>query len=207
MKWSEIDWSLLRGCMVLVVVAVLVAGSALVASYQFRDQQVSKLRTARAAFLAARNQYQALDDEEDIIATYLPRYSTLEDRGIIGREQRLDWIDVLRESARAVQVPRLEYTIEAQRAFETGLDLQVGDYTVYATNMRLDLGLLHEGDLLRLLARMRENVSGLFGVSGCVMVRPRAELEMGPDATNVEARCVLNFFTLRKPETLAGAPS
>ena len=171
MKFSEIDWSVLRGSVILIVVALLIAGTALIFSFQFKSDKEATLARERAAMLAARGQYQTLDEEEDIIATYLPKYGALEVQGIIGREQRLDWIDVLRESARAVQVPRLQYTIDAQRTFDTGVDLQVGDYQVFASSMQLNLGLLHEGDLIRLLGRMRKDVRGLFGVSGCQMSR------------------------------------
>ena len=122
----------------------------------------------------------------------------LENQGIIGREQRLDWIDVLRESARDVTLPRLEYTIEAQRQFDTGMTLNVGDYDVYASSMRLTLGLLHEGDLLELLDLLDSNVSGLYGVNACRMSRSEQGVRMQADASNVNARCVLNFFTIRQ---------
>ena len=157
--------------------------------------------------MSARNQYHTLDDEEDIIATYLPLYSALEDQGIIGREQRLDWIEVLRESARAAQVQRLAYVIDAQQVFDTGVNLQVGNYRVYSSSMRLNLGLLHEGDLPRFLSRLRDSVSGLFAVTDCSMARAGAGLAMSADAANVNVRCVLDFITIRGPEQSPGARS
>ena len=200
MKFSEIDWRILRGSVVLLVIVLAIVGTALAMSFQFKSRKEATLARERSTMLASRSRYQALDEEEDIIATYLPRYSDLEDQGIIGREKRLDWIDVLRESAREVQVPRLQYTIEAQRSFDTGLDLQVGDYQVFASSIRLQLGLLHEGDLIRLLSKMRDGVNGLFGVSGCSISRPRGPLQMEATASNVNAQCVINFITIRAPE-------
>ena len=207
MKPSEIDWSVLRGATILLVISLLVGGTALIVSYQFWSEQDRALRAERSRLQAARSQYHALDDEEDIIATYLPRYVALENQGIIGREQRLDWIDVLRESARGVGLPRLEYVIEAQRPFETGMQLNVGDYQVYASNMQLDMGLLHEEDLLALLERVRRNVSGLFGVNSCEIERRDPVLESGADAVNLNARCVLNFITIRQRDGAQGIGS
>jgi hypothetical protein len=200
MKFSEIDWRVLRGSVILLVIALAIVGTALAMSFQFKSRQETSLARERTMMIASRSRYQDLDEEEDIIATYLPRDSDLEDKGIIGREQRLDWIDVLRQSAREVRVPRLQYTIEAQRRFDTGLDLQVGDYRVFASSMQLQLGLLHEGDLIRLLSKLRDGVNGLFGVSGCSMSRPRGPLRLEPDAANVDARCVINFITIRGPD-------
>lgn len=207
MRPSEIDWNVLRGAVVLLVVAVLISGTALALGYQFDGEQEAGLQRARSAFMSARNQYHTLDDEEDLIATYLPRYSALEDQGVIGREQRLDWIDVLRESARAAQVQRLAYVIDAQRVFDTGVKLEIGDYRVYSSSMRLNLGLLHEGDLLRFLSRLRDGVSGLLAVSDCSLTRAGAEVSTSVDATNVDARCVLDFITIRGPEQAPGAAS
>ena len=86
------------------------------------------------------------------------------------------------------------------------LDLQVGDYQVFATSMQLQLGLLHEEDLIRLLSKMRDGVNGLFGVSGCRLTRGRGPIRAEVDAANVEARCVINFITIRAPDA-ARAPS
>ena len=207
MKLSEVDWSVLRGSLILLVVSALIVGAALSVSYRFWNKQDTVLTRANSALNSARGQYRALDDEEDIIATYLPRYASLEEEGIIGREHRLDWIDVLRETARTVNVPRLEYAIDAQHAFDVGWDLGVGDYAVYASSMRLSLGLLHEGDLLRFLADLSKNISGLFGVSGCEMQRAGETLANQPRVSNVNVICVLKFITIRGPEPRAGARS
>jgi len=207
MKLSEVDWSVLRGSLILLVVSALIIGAALSVSYRFWNKQDIVLKRANSALYSARGQYRALDDEEDIIATYLPRYASLEEEGIIGREHRLDWIDVLRETARTVNVPRLEYAIDAQHAFDVGWDLGVGDYAVYASSMRLHLGLLHEGDLLRFLADLSKNISGLFGVSGCDMRRAGEAIKNQPRASNVNVTCVLKFITIRGPELRAGARS
>jgi hypothetical protein len=201
------DWSVLRGAALFLTVSLVVVASGLTISYQFWDKQDTVLKRERARLVAARSQYHALDEEEDIIAAYLPRYATLESLGIIGQEQRLDWIEALRQTAREVDLPRLQYTIDAQRPFESGMSLDVGEYRVYASSMRLDFGLLHEGDLLRLLAGLREEVSGLFGVNGCRLTRSGDVLDGSLGASNLEALCVLNFITIRGPEAPAGARS
>jgi hypothetical protein len=205
MRAADVDWRLLRGGLVLLLISASIAGGALAASHSFTSRQVNALQRERSAFLAARSQYHALDEEEDIIATYLPRYLALEDAGIIGREQRLDWIDVLRESARAARVQSLSYVLNAQQSFDPGMTLNVGDYAVYASSMRLDIGLLHEGDLLEFLARLHEQMPGLFGVTGCRMARTERTLRMEADAANVEVQCTLNFYTLRKADAPARA--
>lgn len=207
MKFAEIDWSILRAAVILLLVSLLIAGAALNASYQFWNEKATVLKRANSALSSARGQYHALDDEEDIIATYLPRYASLEEEGIIGRERRLDWIDVLRETARSVQIARLKYTIDAQRVFDEGWKLAVADYEVYSSDVRLTLGLLHEGDLVRFLTQLRENAPGLFGVTDCEMQRAGEALSDQPRTANVRATCVLKFITIRGPDRPSGARS
>lgn len=205
MKPSELDWRMLRGAMILLVISALIAGGALAASHAFASRQDNALQRERSAFLAARSQYQALDEEEDIIATYLPRYLALEEAGIIGREQRLDWIDVLRDAARAARVQSLSYVLNAQQQFDPGITLNVGDYAVYVSSMRLDIGLLHEGDLLEFLDRLRAQMPGLFGINGCRMMRADRTLRMAADAVNVDVQCLINFYTIRNAQAPGAA--
>ena len=207
MKIAEIDWSVLRGSLIFLLVSAAIAGVALSTSYRFWNKQEVLLKSANSALSSTRGQYRALDDEEDIIATYLPRYSSLEEEGIIGRERRLDWIDVLRETARKVQLPNLEYALDAQRPFDVGVDLKVGEYGVYASTMNLNLGLLHEGDLVRFFALFRDSAPGLFGVTECDLERRSETPSNNPQARNVTASCELKFITIRGPEPLSGSRS
>ena len=207
MKISEIDWSVLRGALILLLVSVLVVAGALSGSFRFWAKHDLILKRANSTLSSTRGQFRSLDDEEDINATYLPRYAALEEQGVIGREQRLDWIDVLRQTARTVRLPKLEYTLEAQRPFDVGWDLGVGDYAVYASSMRLTLGLLHEGDLLSFFADLRKNTAGLFGVTACEMKRNGQTLSNQPLDSNVSAICELKFITIHGPETKAGVKS
>jgi len=198
MRLAEVDWGVLRWSLIGLLAALAVVGSAAAASYAFWQKHDGALQRSRAQFLSARAQYQTLDQEEDIIARYLPRYVALEQGGIIGREQRLDWIDSLREAARAVRVPSLQYTIEAQRGFDPGVKMEMGEYALYASTVRVTVGLLHEQDLFNLLARLRRQVAGLFGVRSCDITRSSEVIILAHDAENLRATCELQFITIRR---------
>ena len=204
MKLADVDWGVLRWSLIGLALALLVAGVAAAASHAFWQKHDTVLKRTEAQFLSARAQYQTLDEEEDVIARYLPRYVALQQGGIIGREQRLDWIDSLREAARAVGVPDLQYTIEAQSFFNPGVRLEMGDYQLYSSTVRLTAGLLHEEDLFNLLDRLRRRVAGLFGVRSCDLMRGGDAIKMVHDAVNIRATCELQFITIRKDGGEAG---
>ena len=198
MRLAEVDWSVLRWSLIGLAGALIVAGGTAAASHAFWSKHDIALKRTQARFLTARAQYQTLDEEEDLIARYLPRYVALEQGGVIGREQRLDWIDSLREATRAVRVPSLQYTIEAQRGFDPGVALEMGNFELYASTVRLTLGLLHEQDLFDLLSRLRSRVAGLFGVRSCNITRVGDDVTMEHDAVNLHAVCELQFITIRR---------
>lgn len=198
MKAAEIDWMELRGALVMLIIALIISGGALAASAQFSKAKNRIHQRERAQYLNARNHYHTLDQEEGLIATYLPRYVALENSGIIGREKRLDWIESLRQSARQSQVAKLRYKIDAQKPFVTGLESEIGDYRIYSSTMSINLDLLHEGDLFTLLDNFDRSVTGLYGLGDCDLRRGAAQISMQPDAVNVVAQCHLNFLTIRK---------
>jgi hypothetical protein len=198
MRLAEVDWSVLRWSLVGLAAALLVGGSALAVSHAFWQKHERALKRTEARLMNARAQYQTLDEEEGLIARYMPRYVALEQGGVIGREKRLDWIDSLREAARAVRVPSLQYTIEAQRGFDPGVDLKMGDFELFASTVRLSVSLLHEQDLFDLLGHLRQRVAGLFGVRSCDITRNGDDITLAPDAVNLRAVCELQFITIRR---------
>jgi len=195
------DWRVLRGALVTLVVAVLVSGGALAGSLQFAQSKNILHKRARAAYLSARAQYHDLDQEEGLIATYLPRYVALENAGIVGREKRLDWIESLRQSAKQAQVVKLRYKIDTQKPFDTGIKLEVGNFRVFASTMNISVDLLHEGDLFVLLDNINRSAKGLYGLSDCDIRRRGETINVDPEAVNLVAQCDLKFLTIRKSET------
>ncbi len=200
MRAAEIEWSVLRGSMILLVIAVIISAGSLMGSYQFANFKNKIHKREQAKYLSARNQYHTLDEEEGLIAIYLPRYVALENAGVIGREKRLDWIESLRQSAKQSQVAKMQYDISAQKLFEAKIPLDVGDYKIYASTMSLNVDLLHEGDLFTLLDNLNSSLTGLHGLSECDLKRKGSEISNEVDAVNLSARCELNFLTIRKTD-------
>jgi hypothetical protein len=62
--------------------------------------------------------------------------------------------------------------------------------------MKLNLGMLHENDLVRLLQELDKGAYGLYSVKECALKRVTKRLEQGPQGQNVSAECTLLWFTL-----------
>jgi len=98
-------------------------------------------------------------------------------------------------------MPGLRYQINSQEPVGPPYLATVdkGSFTVYTTEMQLDLGLLHEYDLAALFDDLNRNATGLYSVSQCMMSRTNAEIRMDPKADNIKAVCNLDWYTLNLP--------
>jgi hypothetical protein len=154
-------------------------------------QQQSQLRDARARLQKSRA-------DNEIIARYLNDYQYLQRLGFIGDEQRLNWLDALRFTNQQTRSFGVDYQIGTQQPYPYAGELDPGQLTLHQSAMKLNLRLLHEGDLIRFLGTLAQQGVGVFSVDQCTMQR----VEFGGSARNqpnVRADCDLIWITLRPP--------
>ena len=135
-----------------------------------------------------------------MLETYLPQYRALEEEGIVGTEQRLNWLETLRVATREIKLPALRYEITSQQEYLADFSLNTGVFKVYESTMNLELGLLHEEDLTALLEKLERQGKGFFNVVKCNVARSQPEFRRDPARPNLTASCGLSWLTIRPPE-------
>ena len=160
------------------------AAQARVAAQTERDAAEGKLRRVR--------------QEENDIKQKSAVFNALQARGAIGEERRLEWVELLKEIRLERQLLELQYEIAPQRPLDP---LPGNPYGFFASAMKVELKLLHEEDLTRLLADLREQASALIQVRSCDISRLPAATEVGGQ-TNIQPRlqadCLIDWVTLRE---------
>ncbi len=162
-------------------------------------QQQIKLRSARAQLQKAR-------DDNAIIARYLNPYQNLQRIGLIGDEQRINWLDALRNANQQGRLFGVTYQIGSQQPYPYAGELDPGQLTLHQSVMKVTVRLLHEGDLIPFLGTLAAQRVGVFSVDQCTMER----IDTGGSARNrfnVRADCELAWITLRPPATEGGRKS
>lgn len=202
MKQPELDWSVLRGATILLILTVLISGGIAWASYFFNEDMRRQFESDNRRFHSQSQRYLTVDEEEQNIINYLPRFDELARQGIIGDEQRLNWDETLRHISREMKLPSLRYSISPQETYEAHHELNSGSYDVKVSRMTLTMGMLHEGDLPVLLDKLRSVARGYFTVEECSMKRSGPEIKRSPKAVNLNLECELSWITLRKPEEI-----
>lgn len=164
---------------------------------------IERTKTARVAEAAAsrdRNEFDGklkqVRNEENEIKQKSSLFSNLQARGIIGEEQRLDWVELLKDIRDKRRLIDLQYEISPQRALDTNAS---GGFTFYASAMKLQLKLLHEEDLTRLLDDLRNQAKAMIQVKSCNVSRlPRNSGERGTNPAQLQADCQIDWVTVRE---------
>ena len=161
------------------------------------DLALNSTRQANTAQAAAQKERDEIDgklrrvrSEEAEIKQKSAEFADLQARGVVGEEQRLEWIEQLKAIGERHRLLDLNYEIAPQRA----LDAAPGSaYAFYASTMKVQLGLLHEEDLGRLLDDLRQNARALIQVRSCKVWR----LQRDDRAAQLQADCLIDWITLR----------
>ena len=196
MARAKVEWSVLRGALSVFAICFLLSGIMLGASYYFRDEMNSEFQKNQVRFKNVSRKYLAVDEEERIIRTMYPHFIELYNRGIIGRESRLDWLETLRRAGEEIKIPDLRYSVDAREQFEPDFPVATGAFSIFASTMELELGLMHEGDFAALMEKLDRNAHGLFDIDKCLFRRLPTGAVGRSDQPNLSASCDLLWFTV-----------
>lgn len=201
MNLSKQDWDKLRYPIIFLGIALIVATLVVGYAENRRTVQQQALTQQESQLHQARQRYQASGQEKEVITQYLPLYQQLIKDGFIGEERRLEWVDGLRTIHQQNKLFGINYTIETQQEYKPTFALNVGPFSLQRSIMKLELAMLHEGDLLTLINALDAQQTTPFIVRNCEVTRTGATntSTLGP---NLRADCELDWLTIREPQTV-----
>lgn len=205
MNRPDIDWTYLRQGLIARLLVCVVSVLALASSIWGRAQYTSESDSQQQQLAALEQQRSELSIRLRARQQYADRFEALAAAGIVGAEHRLDWAQTLRDSATALRLPYLRYTAAPQKPFEVAYLVPGTAAPVLSTTMELQVGMVHEMDLLRLMARLREEALGMFTVTGCTIGRLGENVAPEPDKANLTGSCQLRWFSIPLAGTVASA--
>jgi hypothetical protein len=198
MRREDIDWTVLRGALIGFVLCVTAGALFAVGGHVLMQRKQIEFTRNNAQFQAVSARYLAVDEEEKQIRKYLPRFLELYRGGVIGREERLNWIETLRDAGQRLRIPSLNYEISSQAVHAPAFPLTLGRYQLYSSGMTLNVQALHEGDLLRLLQLLDTRAAGVYSLHACRMARlSQGIVSMNADRPNLSIRCDMEWYTIK----------
>lgn len=193
---ARLRWSLA------LLAAAIVAGAALVA---FTHRTVTKAeasdRQLSTRLSEIRGRIARAHDEEQDLRGRIRRYQELAARGIIGQEERLDWVEQIARIKAARRLLDVKYELSPQApigATELPGGAAAGPYEIMSSTMKLQMQLLDEDDLLGFLDDLRQAVHALLLVRECKIERTSGNAGQGGVAAQLLADCTIDWVTLRE---------
>lgn len=191
MKWAITLLLILSAC----------GGGAVWSTLQMQQAGEKAAREASAARADIRAKLARARDEQAELIDKIRRFQTIKEQGYIGPEQRLDWIEAIARVKAARRIYRLEYDFAPQRPADPSVlpgGPGAGAFDIMASQMRLQVQFLHEGELLALIDDIRKSVRALIQLRSCSIERTPAGSGERNNPAPLKAECTMEWITLRE---------
>lgn len=197
---TQQDWRKLRFPILAFGGALVVIGLLVSLADQYRTKNETALQTQQNLLDQARSKFQSSGMEKETIMQYLPIYNDLLANGFVGEERRIEWIERLRQIHAQHKLFSIDYSIGLQEDYKPSFLTNLGSFVLHRSTMKLNLDMLHEGDLINLLDGLHEQTSP-FIVRECEISRPVGALVNSKNlVSNLKASCEIDWLTLRDPQ-------
>jgi hypothetical protein len=146
----------------------------------------------------ARERLARISEEEREVKERIEVYRQLRDLRIIGKERRLDWVDAIQRIRTTREMLDVRYVIEPQKVL-VSIAGKPGNIDFNVSSMKLELALLHEGDLLGFLEDLRDSGNAFVSVRRCSVTRSSIggqPISGTPLTPRLRAECLIDLITV-----------
>lgn len=150
----------------------------------------------------AKQRYYSAINQKQLLKKFEEQYKKLISSGIVGDEDRLNWVDTIEKITANNRIPYLKYKIDKRQQLKSNeINQKYPGIQLSKSGMSLEMQLLHEGDLYTIINSLHKNAKGLFDIESCAIVRNTTQVESLIDSQtdkNFSAKCQLNWYTMQK---------
>ena len=188
--------------LILPIAIALTLSAAGAALLWFVNQQLisgnARFTSVKNDRVQAREKLARISEEEREVKERIEVYRRLRDLRIIGKERRLDWADAIKRIRINREMLDVRYRIEPQRVL-VSIAAKPGKVEFNVSLMKLELALLHEGDLLDFLGDLRDAGNAFVSVQKCTVSRSGPAVVQAGIATltpRLRAECDIDLITV-----------
>jgi len=204
MNLPKIDWIYLRQGLLSAGLALLVCALVWGGTTLYHTRATATQATEQQRLDGLEAERSELTQRRDALRKFARIYQQLALDGVVGSEQRLAVVQATRLASEALRLPYLKYTTNPQQAFEAPWLVPGVTAPVLVSQLDLQLGLVHELDLLRLLGQIR-NAPGRPQVLSCSLEMLSPDIAPDPDRANLTGNCQLALYSIPRESALVAA--
>ena len=165
------------------------------------DAHLRETKAQAAATSAQRAEVQtrlsSANEEEREIKANLQQYQALLDRGVVGDEKRLDWVDVLTAIKTERRLFNINYSIEPQKDLDYPGIVPAGNVKFVFSRVKIEIQLLHEEDLLNFIDDLQKRSRSYLSVRSCGIQRTDRAGGGAVLVPRLQADCIFDLITIR----------
>ena len=201
MNVARDDLKRLRIPLAVAILLLALGAACLIASGYYLDEARTARDASRLSRVAAQERVSKVSEEERGIREDLVYYEQMRQRGIVGEQSRLDWIESITRIKNERKLFEIRYNFDAQRPLDYPGLVATSAAEFVVSRLKLDMLLLHEGDLLNFLADLQAGIKAHVSVRNCTVTR--IERGAAPGATTLQPRlraeCQVDLVSVRGP--------
>ncbi len=191
-----IDFIFLRRSLIVFTVLVLSSIVFYFGGVKFKQLAQDDFNAAKSALNSSHSALNKQSKEIALVDKYLTEFKALSNSGFIGEERRLSWVESMKEANKTIKLPVFKYSIKPQEQYERPGIKASKTVKSLSSPMILNLGLLHEGDLFKVIQLIEDNVQSRFVIDSCKLQSKKVDT-LNINKENISARCVLRWVNLK----------
>jgi hypothetical protein len=199
MNIARDDFRRLRMPLAAAIVLLALGAACLISSGYFLDAAKAAQGATRQSRVAAQERVSRVSEEERGIRDDLVYFEQMRQRGVVGEQSRLDWIESIAKIKNERKLFEIRYNFEAQRPLDYPGLVATGAAEFVVSRLKLDMLLLHEGDLLNFLTDLQASIKAYVSVRNCTV--SRIQRGTAPSATSLQPRlraeCQVDLVSVR----------
>lgn len=165
----------------------------------YEEQVMQDFQQTEKGYNEAMRRYDEADKNRTLYERYLEDFLKYSQAGLIGEEQRLNWIEKLQKIDQQLNFPGMRYEVSPrEKADLVAVGSNNKKIQIYQSDMRLSLELLHEEDFIHFMRVLREQSAGFYYPVECKLFTkiPETGPVFNPARGNLNAECLLKWVTV-----------
>lgn len=141
------------------------------------------------------NNLQTRTEHQQIVERYRTRFLQTLEQGRFAEEDRMRWVATLKQEVNRIRIPQVRYTLGSRQVDSDPVLGTLAEISVYRTPLKLDMEMVHEGDLVELIESLAESGLGRFEARQCKLTRASITNRFTADQGNISATCSLDWIS------------
>jgi hypothetical protein len=199
MNISRNDLRHLRVPIALAILLSALGAACFGVSKYYLDAAKAVRDASRLTRVGAQERMAKVAEEEREIRENLVHFERMQQLGILGEQSRLDWIESISKIKNARKLFEIRYNIEAQSTVDYPGVVATSAADFVVSRMRLNMLLLHEGDLLNFLSDLQAAGKAHVSVRRCSVTRIERGAAASPTSLQprLRAECLVDLVSVR----------